>query len=203
MANNRNPVELQPIYGKAKLKLIEATLESLMDEGMQGCSVRKISDRAGVSVGLVNYHFESIHHLVAAAYGHLALTFLNRAIETAATYKEHPRKQLSVFLQEIFHSEVMQRRVLRAWLVFWGLIDSAPPIQAAHQASNGAFTQYLQSIFDNLAQQTKLNLPPKMAAIGLTAMIDGLWLEWCLQTDAFEPADCIQLCETWVDAVHQ
>lgn len=202
MVSKTNQAPAQPIYGKAKLKLIEATLDSLMDEGMSGCSVRKISDRAGVSLGLVNYHFESIHHLVGAAYGHLALTFLNRAIDLAETYHEQPRKQLSVFLQEIFHSEVMQRRVLRAWLVFWGLIDTAPPIQAAHQTSNGAFTQFLQTIFERLAEQSSLNLPPKMAAIGLTAMIDGLWLEWCLQTDAFKPADCIQLCETWVDAVN-
>ena len=52
-----------PKYGEAKAKLIEATLDCLMTEGAEGCSIRKISERANVSIGLINYHFNSIHEL--------------------------------------------------------------------------------------------------------------------------------------------
>jgi hypothetical protein len=37
----------------------------------------------------------------------------------------------------------------------------------------------------------------RLAAIGLTALLDGLWLEWCLEPAAFRPAEAIALCEAW------
>jgi len=37
----------------------------------------------------------------------------------------------------------------------------------------------------------------RLAAIGLTALLDGLWLEWCLEPGAFKPAEAVALCETW------
>ena len=168
---------------------------------MEGCSVRRISERAGVSTGLINYHFSSIHDLVAAAYSHLAFTFLNGAIESCQADGDSPRRQLSIFIGEIFSSQVMQRRVLRAWVVFWGLIDSSPTIAAAQADSNNAFSKFLQTLFDGVDAQASISCSPRLAAIGLTALIDGLWLEWCLQPDAFNSEECVQLCEQWVDGL--
>jgi len=37
-----------------------------------------------------------------------------------------------------------------------------------------------------------------LAAIGLTALLDGLWLEWCLEPGTFRPAEAVELCEAWV-----
>jgi hypothetical protein len=39
----------------------------------------------------------------------------------------------------------------------------------------------------------------RLAAIGLTALLDGLWLEWCLEPASFRPAEAVALCEAWVD----
>ena len=41
----------------------------------------------------------------------------------------------------------------------------------------------------------------RLAAIGLTALLDGLWLEWCLDPGTFRPAEAIALCESWVDSL--
>jgi len=39
----------------------------------------------------------------------------------------------------------------------------------------------------------------RLAAIGLNALLDGLWLEYCLEPGNFRPAEGVSLCETWVD----
>jgi hypothetical protein len=41
----------------------------------------------------------------------------------------------------------------------------------------------------------------RIATIGLTALLDGLWLEWCLDPAGFRPAEAVALCEQWVDGV--
>ncbi|WP_134583842.1 TetR/AcrR family transcriptional regulator, partial [Pseudomonas aeruginosa] len=75
---------LEPEQRKALL--IEATLACLKRHGFQGASVRKICTEAGVSVGLINHHYDGKDALVAEAY--LAVTgrvmrLLRGAIDTA------------------------------------------------------------------------------------------------------------------------
>jgi hypothetical protein len=41
----------------------------------------------------------------------------------------------------------------------------------------------------------------RLAAIALTAMLDGLWLEWCINPATFSPQEAIALCENWIDAL--
>lgn len=187
--------------GKTKLKLIQATIDCLMEQGMEGNSVRKIAARAGVSTGLINYHYPTVNDLVADAYQHLALSFLDAAIQKCEESERPPRQLISTFIGEIFADEVMQRRVLRAWVVFWGLIDSSDKMQKAHLESTRSFTLYLQTLFEGLEKNSTMKLSPKLAAIGLSSMIDGLWLEWCLQSDAFDRSECVRLCEFWVDSL--
>lgn len=188
----------RPTYTKAQAKLIQATLSSLKEEGVDGCSVRKICHRAKMAVGLINYHFGSLNDLLAATYLDLAFSLMNDAIARSQR-TIHPRKRLSIFIQATFSDSVMQRKVLRAWVVFWGMIDSAPQIKDAHDASNQAFRIFLEQSFDQLDELRPITPTPRLAAIGLTAIIDGLWLEWCLSSDTFSAQEAVQLCEQWVD----
>jgi TetR/AcrR family transcriptional repressor of bet genes len=190
-----------PKYGEAKAKLIEATLDCLMTEGAEGCSIRKICERANVSIGLVNYHFNSIHELIAATYRQLAIGVLNTAIAKCARYEADPRRQLSVYLEAIFSTEVMLRRTLRAWIVFWGMIDSSELIRLVHDETNRSSWTFLEAMFLHLDQEVQVRLSPRMAAIGLSSMVDGLWLEKCLQPETFTASEAVRLCEFWIDSV--
>jgi AcrR family transcriptional regulator len=170
-----------------------------MDEGVDGCSVRKICERANMAVGLINYHFGTLNDLLAAAYLDLAFSLMDEAIVKSQN-TELPRQRLSIFIKETFSDSVMQRRILRAWVVFWGMIDRAPQIKDAHDSSNKAFRVFLEQSFFELDQLCSVRPSPRLASIGLTAIIDGLWLEWCLSSDTFSADEAVLLCEQWVDA---
>ena len=62
--------------------------------------------------------------------------------------------------------------------------------------------QLLRDMLTELVNDAGPHAPPvdlRLAAIGLTALLDGLWLEWCLEPASFRPAEAIGLCEAWVD----
>ena len=185
---------------KPQLKLINATIDSLMEEGAEGCSVRKICARANASTGLINYHFGSLNHLLAAAYQHLALSFLEDAIAATKKFPQQPAKQISAFLTATFSSKVTQANTPRAWLVFWGLIDTVPAIRDAQRSSNLAQIGFLEGLF---SQMNSTSISPRLAATGLSAMIDGLWLESCLNSDTIDASECVRLCELWVSGSGQ
>lgn len=186
-------------YSKAQTKLIRATLDSLMQEGVDGCSVRKICEKAEMAVGLINYHFGTLNDLLAAAYLDLAFRLLDEAIDKSQSTLDS-RLRLSIFIQATFSNSVMQRKILRAWVVFWGMIDRVPQIKKAHDSSNQAFRLFLEQNFTELSQVQSVKPSPRLAAIGLTAIMDGLWLEWCLSSDTFSAEEAVILCEQWVEA---
>jgi len=52
---------------KTRQALIDATIQTIRDEGFSGASARAIADRAGLNQGLVFYHFGSVVDLLLAA----------------------------------------------------------------------------------------------------------------------------------------
>ena len=45
------------------------------------------------------------------------------------------------------------------------------------------------------------DLKLRSAAIGLSALLDGLWVELSLSSETFKPREAIAICEDWVNAL--
>ncbi|OYQ22128.1 TetR family transcriptional regulator [Pseudomonas mandelii] len=185
-----------------KTNLIEATLVCLKRDGFQGASIRKISAEAGVSVGLISHHYSGKDELVAEAY--LAVTgrvmgLLRAAMEQAAP---NARERLSAFFRGSFSAELLDPQLLDAWLVFWGAVKTAPAINQAHEHSYGEYRTIMRSALTDMAREEGWKqFDADLAAIGLSALLDGLWLESGLNPGTFTPAQGIQICEAWVDGL--
>ena len=194
--------------------LIEATIECLKRYGHEGLSIRTISAQAGVSVGLINHHFPNKNQLIAAAYRHFNSELvggLQAAVERAA---DSPRARLRAFLEASFCPPNLDQDVLAVWVVFWGLYRHSRLIQRVQRATYRGYVRLLRGMLTELLAQTRgpqrrrprrssraarPNL--RLAAIGLTALLDGLWLEWCLEPGTFRPAEAVALCEAWVESL--
>lgn len=191
---------LEPEQRKANL--VEATLVCLKRHGFQGASVRKICAEAGVSVGLINHHYQGKEELVAEAY--LTVTgrvmrLLRDAIEASAV---NPRARLSAFFSASFSPEVLAPELLDAWLAFWGAVRTSEVINLAHEQSYGEYRAILGQVLSELAESEGwLDFDAALAAIGLSALLDGLWLEYGLNPTTFTAAQGVQICEAWVDGL--
>lgn len=69
---------------ETRARLLDATVESLVEDGYAGTTVRAITERAGVSQGAVSHHFPHRVDLVASAFEHLAEQRMGRYEEAAA-----------------------------------------------------------------------------------------------------------------------
>ncbi|MGH8354345.1 MAG: TetR family transcriptional regulator C-terminal domain-containing protein [Pseudomonas sp.] len=191
---------LEPELRKANL--IEATLLCLKLHGFQGASIRKICAQAGVSVGLINHHYSGKDALVAEAY--LAVTgrvmsLLREAIAQAAP---SARARLSAFFRASFSPELLDPQLLDAWLAFWGAVKTAEAINKAHDHSYAEYRALLRKVLAELAQEEGWgDFDADLAAIGLSALLDGLWLESGLNPGTFTPEQGMQICEAWVDGL--
>ncbi len=189
--------------GARRQALVEATLACLAKQGHDGLSIRRISEAAGVSVGLINHHFPSKTALVAEAYraldNRLAAVFAV-ALAAAPARSRTARQQLDRYIEASFAGPNLDPDILHIWVVFWSLSRHTPEIREVREATYAASLARLEALV--AAAMREAGRKPKdahLAAIGLTALLDGLWLEWCLNPRTFTPVDGIKLAKAWAD----
>ncbi len=173
--------------------LVAAAETVLAREGVGGTSVRAICAEAGVSPGLLRHYFEGVDDLIAAAYeavGQRIDTALDTALDAAGA---EPRARLLAYLAASFAAPVLDERLLAAWIGFWSLVKTKPRMAAIHAASYAGFRARLEMLLREAgARETRA------AAIALTATVDGLWLELCLDPRTFSPGDARSIVERTV-----
>ena len=179
---------------------VRATIECLKRHGHDGLSVRRIAAQAGASIGLINHHFPNKDALIAEAYRQFHRELVAGLERAVASAPAEPRARLRAFFEANFSPPHLDRDVLTAWVVFWGLYRHSKAIQRAHRDTYQAYVDLVRGMLADLERQSgSLRMSVRLAAIGLTAMLDGLWLEWCLDPETFRPAEAVTLCETWVE----
>jgi AcrR family transcriptional regulator len=182
--------------------LVDATLKCLKRYGHDGVSVRRISAAAGVSIGLINHHFPSKSGLIAETYLTLALSLQESVSAQAHNHAVPPRERLSQFFRASFAPELLDPQLFNVWVVFWSMVAHAPEIRAVHDQTYGKYRLIVEQLLEQLAQAgdaPKLKLKP--AAIALSALLDGLWVELSLSSATFKPSEAIAICEDWVTAL--
>lgn len=183
--------------------LISAALKCLAEEGHAGISVRRIAKEAGVSVGLVSHHFGSIDVLIAETYQKLSLD-LTRSLQQEVNRAEGAAARVDAFLLGSFSSRVLDADLLSVWVVFWSLIRHSPSINQAHERGYGAYLELIENLLTELAREEGFSISvPRLAAIGLSATLDGLWLEWCLNPSTFGAEKGLEICRRWITGLRR
>ncbi|UXY25394.1 TetR/AcrR family transcriptional regulator [Streptomyces sp. HUAS TT20] len=77
VAARRPPTKRDDQREASRRRLLDAALEILAEQGYRGLTVAKVGDRAGVSRGMVNYHFTSKAGLVEAVVADIRESFID------------------------------------------------------------------------------------------------------------------------------
>ncbi len=168
--------------------LITAAETLLAREGVAGTSVRAICAEAGVSPGLLRHYFEGVDELIACAYEAVGQR-IDAALEAAlAAAPSKPRARLLAYLTASFAPPVLDPNLLAAWIGFWSLVKTKPRMAAIHAASYAEFRTRLERLLAAAGARDT-----RRAAIALTATVDGLWLELCLDPTTFGPEEAADM----------
>jgi transcriptional repressor BetI len=182
--------------------LVEATLRSLKEFGHDGASIRRIAKAADVSIGLINHHFQSKSELIAAAYETLATSLQQSMRAKAEDAGLPPRERLSGFFRASFAPEILDPEIFSVWLVFWSMVMHSAEMQVVHDRTYRRYRAILESALTALAASGAAPpFAPRRAAIALSALLDGLWVELSLSASTFTAPEAIAICEDWVHAL--
>jgi AcrR family transcriptional regulator len=198
----RKPRYERQVASDRREALVDAAIESLKRWGHEGLSVRRIAAEAGVSIGLINHYFPNKDGLVAESYRafsrRLGASF-EAAVDKAAP---EPRARLRAYFDAFFSSPNLDPQVLTAWVVYWSLVQVSPEMRTVHQEESGGYGVVLGRLLSDLARERgRAPADMDLTVTGVTALLDGLWLKWCLDPGSYRPKDAAALCDAWVDRV--
>jgi AcrR family transcriptional regulator len=168
--------------------LIEATLACVAKDGLDGATVRRITEEAGVTVGLVRHYFGSKDELIRNAYAYLVGELTAQASESATRAVGTPENQLAHFLRANMTQPNMSEEKISLWATFIGRIRQDGDFAEIHR--NG-YREFL-SVLETLIEPVLINhgCPHSVAickhhAIALNGLIDGLWMEGALNSGLY------------------
>jgi len=161
-------VGMEPIR---RQQLIDATIESVAQRGLQATTINSISKNAGLSSGIISHYFGGKQGLIEATVRYL-LTSLKQELVCKLEANTNATQRLMFIIEANFALVQQRSDTTRTWLSFWA--------QSMHDAElhrlQNVNSKRLQS---NLAFSFKQLMPTeqaKQAAELSAAMIDGLWL---------------------------
>ena len=171
-----HPSQREQAAAEARTRILAATAECIVRDGLAQVRMASIARTAGVSAGLLHYHFDSKELLFGEVlkYSHGVSMELNRRAMAGAG--EGPAERLSSFLDRCLPSD---ERLAHEWLL-WQELDLLC-LRNPELAKVGAdlyedlYSSVAAIITDGVATgDFTTDLPPRMVAETAVALCDGL-----------------------------
>lgn len=156
-------------------ELTAAAYEILQEEGIAGTTLARVAERAGMSKGIVVHYFGGKDALLEAVM-RLANSMLRDEVIARMNRAHSPRERLDAIIAGNFSPAFFKPEICNAWLSLCAEVPRNRAFARIQRAIHGRMRSNLLSALRHL-------LPPdrrEAAVIGITAMIDGLWLRFGL-----------------------
>ena len=174
-----NGTAVRPADGGRPQQLIEVTLESLAEVGIQGTTLAHIAGKAGVSPGLVAHHFTDKDGLLLAAFREL-LRRQRAQVRWRVTAAGSPLERLHAYIEACLSPEGLRANDSRAWLAYWSQVHSSEGIARIQRIYQRRFDSNLRAVLRPLVPAAVL----ADHAANIAALLDGTWLQAALSPRA-------------------
>jgi TetR/AcrR family transcriptional repressor of bet genes len=174
--------------------LVAATVSCLAQLGAKGTTGREICRRAGVSHGLLRHYFRNPDNLLLETYEQLCEDMLAQMEAAAMPHAADPLDALHRYFLAVFSDDWAGPDIIGAWMVFWQQARSRADFAAVSDSFNLRQRALLERLVAALPARADA-LPMADAIALLSAVLDGLWIEYYLSDQRTPRERCVALCD--------
>jgi TetR/AcrR family transcriptional repressor of bet genes len=175
-------------------ELVDAAYLTFLEHGLQGMTMARIGERAGMSHGIVNYYFTSKDLLVSAVVRKATFLIMQDTARRLRQAKS-PRERVSAVIASNFASDLFTRDTARAWVSYYAAIGQYPEFERLQNAVD----RRLDSNLRHALRQLTTDKRATEIAEGIALYIDGLWLRRGRSNDGASNSRAIATLEAFVD----
>lgn len=170
-------------------QLIEATIAVLAIKGYARVTMSDVANQAGLSHGLVNFHFQSKDLLLAETLTYLADEYVQNWQAALAAAAPDPAAQLDALIRADFRPELCTPQRLAAWCAFWGEAQSRPLYQEKCGSNNAEYVTKLESLCAALLGPAG---NAERVARAIRVASEGLWMDLVTQAEPYGVDEALQ-----------
>ena len=191
--------------GEAKVyfraKLIEAAIDAIARHGFSGLSVSRLVEYSGLARGMVNLHFQRKDTLLHEVLKHLANSYRASWQAAVARAGDDPATRLWALIEHDVGRKTHDDRALIAWLAFRQEAITNPSYRPLCDTRETAFLRTVTSLCGALIKDGGYSIKSDVAALGITFLLEGLWLDWALDPQRYRPKIGRAVCESHLAAI--
>jgi AcrR family transcriptional regulator len=158
-------------------QLIEATISVIARKGYAQTTLADVAQTAGVSHGLVLFHFRSKELLFSETLRFMSETYRRIWSSALAAAAPDGASQLSAIIEANFSDEVCSSDWLAAWVHFWTETECRPIYTEQCAEDDLAYVKAIEAVCSTLAREGGYAVQPVRAARILRLTIEGVWLD--------------------------
>ena len=179
-----------------RAQLIASTIETLAARGFSRITLTDVARAAGLSHGLVLFHFESKERLLAETLNFLAEEYRQNWQAALARAGDDPAEQLNALIEADFNPAICTPSRLAAWCSFWGEAQSRPLYQQACGEKDDAYNRQLEAICQRLSDAGTYGRDARHVARVIRVTIEGTWLDLMTMTAPYDRDEALTTVRT-------
>jgi len=161
-----------------RLQLIQATMQSIASHSLSETTISTVLNEAGLSRGIINLHFQSKEKLLLDTLAYVVDEYKTLWENALLKAGDSSAERLESLVRVDFHRSVCDRSKLSVWFAFWSETKSRPTYRKLCAERDREYdATMLQLCTDLINEGEYTGIDPEMAAIGLAALTEGLWLD--------------------------
>lgn len=185
----------KPTVAQRRTEILEVTCQVVIERGFAGTRIADVAKRLDVSSSLIHYHFDSKEQLLAEAFAHYAqkdLAELEAEIEAAPTSVEQLDRAVLNYVPE--GSGDMEWML---WIDGWGEALRNPMMRTISQELDERSVGVLERVIRLGVERGEFACAdPSAAALRLTAVVDGLAIQFAAHEGVMTRAQLIDHVRT-------
>ncbi len=170
-------------------QLIEATIDVLARRGFADLTLADVVGKAGLSRGIVNFHFESKDKLLTETLRFMARSYEDHWRAAIAKAGPSPAEQLWSVVEADFDKAVCNRKDIAAWSVLRAEAKSRPLYKSISGDHDLAFQSALMDLMAAVISQDGSDRDAHKLSWGLACLLEGLWLQILMRPQELSNAE--------------
>jgi len=185
-----------------RTQLIEATIATLAERGFSRTTLTEVARRAGLSHGLVLFHFQSKENLLVETLDYLSEEYRANWQAALAASGPVPEDQLLAMVRADFAPRVCAPDRLSSWCAFWGESQNRPLYQSRCGANDEQYNQTVMGICAEMNTRYGYDHDPRRSARLVRIMVEGVWLDLMTLVDPYPVQEALDTVLTGLHALY-
>jgi TetR/AcrR family transcriptional repressor of bet genes len=158
-------------------QLIDATIATLARAGFSRTTLTEVAATAGLSHGLIIFHFETKEKLLAETLQFMSREYRDSWVRALADAPDTPAAQLDALIRADFTDEICAPERLAAWSALWAEAQSRPIYQAHCAVYEQEYLEVIERLCAELVAEGGYVTHPEHAARAIRVTLNGLWFD--------------------------